>query len=209
MLRLLISILVAVYAIAFAFGALTAVRWPSIMMVMGWLLEDSLADGVKSVDWRQLGIAHGAPYLLASLCFYASAVSVSGRKRGAVLWYLMALVAGFPCVFLVSFEDGWWNDPSTAEGAIAGAAVGAILLLSAVYELRWRPARKAAVEDEEVDEASQREVIYVMAPPAEEGQVPQPGEVVRLRKGPVPAAIARQRASFAYHGRKMAARRKA
>ena len=209
MLRLLISMLVAVYAIAFAFGALTAVRWPSIVMVLGWLMEDSVADGLKQIDWRQLGIAHGAPYLLASLCFYASAVTVSGRKKGAVLWYLMALVAGFPCVFLVSFEPGWWNDPSPAEGAVSGAAVGAILLLSAVYELRWRAPRKAAPETEDPEDAPQREVIYVMAPPVEEGQAPQTGEVVRLKRGPVPAAIARQRASFAYHGRKMAARRKA
>ena len=39
MLRQLIAILITCFAIAFAFGALTAVRWPSIMMAVTWLAQ--------------------------------------------------------------------------------------------------------------------------------------------------------------------------
>uniref|UniRef100_UPI0030F7A463 hypothetical protein n=1 Tax=Hyphomonas sp. TaxID=87 RepID=UPI0030F7A463 len=138
MLRKLIASLIALYAIAFAFGALSAVRWPSIMMLVSWMVQDDIASGLDAVDWRALGIAYGAPYLLAALCFYCSAVMISGRRSGGVLWYVMGLCAGFPTVYLVSFENGWWQDPSIAEGAVAGAAIGAVLLLSAVYELRKR-----------------------------------------------------------------------
>ena len=141
MLRKLIASLIALYAIAFAFGALSAVRWPSIMMVVSWMVQDDIASGLDAVDWRALGIAYGAPYLLAALCFYCSAVMISGRRSGGVLWYVMGLCAGFPTVYLVSFESGWWQDPSIAEGAVAGAAIGAVLLLSAVYELRKRAPR--------------------------------------------------------------------
>ena len=101
MLRKLIASLIAVYAIAFAFGALTAVRWPSIMMMVSWIVHDDVAAGLEAVDWRALGIAYGAPYLLAALCFYASAAMIAGRRPGGVLWYIMGLAAGFPTVYLV------------------------------------------------------------------------------------------------------------
>ena len=121
MLRKLIASLIALYAIAFAFGALTAVRWPSIMMVVSWMVQDDIASGLDAVDWRALGIAYGAPYLLAALSFYCSSIMISGRRPGGVLWYVTGLCAGFPPVYLVSFESGWWRDPSIAEGAVAGA----------------------------------------------------------------------------------------
>ena len=101
--------------IAFAFGALTAVRWPSIMMAMSWIVQDDIAGGLESVDWRELGIAHGGPYLLAALCFYCSAAMIAAKRPGGVLWYVMGLFAGIPCLYLVTFEPGWWNDPSAAE----------------------------------------------------------------------------------------------
>lgn len=204
MLRKLIAVLITVYAIAFAFGALTAVRWPSIMMVMSWLVQDDIAGGLESVDWRQLGIAHGGPYLLAALCFYCSAAMISARRRGGVLWYVMGLFAGIPCLYLVTFEPGWWNDPSAAEGAVAGACAGAVLLLAAVWELRLRPVRPA---DAQVQDGA---APMILSSPVVVQQ-PQPAPAVAAKPAKpvfVPAAIARQRASFAAHGRKMQARRR-
>jgi hypothetical protein len=206
MLRKLIASLITIYAIAFAFGALTAVRWPSIMMAVAWIVQDDVAAGLDAVDWRALGIAYGAPYLLAALCFYCSAAMISGRRPGGVLWYVMGLCAGFPTVYLVSFEEGWWQDPSAAEGAVAGAAIGGLLLLSAVYELRRRPrVRVAAVADTAQPEPA------ATAPPPPSAPTPEVA-IIHPRPSPpkpvfVPAAIARQRASFAAHGRRMKARR--
>ncbi|KDA02415.1 hypothetical protein [Hyphomonas oceanitis] len=203
MLRKLIASLIAVYAIAFAFGALTAVRWPSIMMMVSWIVHDDVAAGLEAVDWRALGIAYGAPYLLAALCFYASAAMIAGRRPGGVLWYIMGLAAGFPTVYLVRFSDGWWNDPTPAEGAVAGAGIGALLLLSAVYELRKRKPVRVPLAEPAPAPAAQP----VAVAPAPEPQA----EPVRKRPAApkptfVPAAIARQRASFAAHGRRMHAK---
>mgnify|MGYP006402880099 CR=1 FL=1 len=195
MLRRLIAILLTVYAIAFAFGALTAVRWPSIMMALSWVVQDDIAGGLESVDWRQLGIAYGGPYLLAALCFYCSAAMIAAKRPGGVLWYLMGVVAGIPCLYLVTFEPGWWNDPSAAEGAIAGVCAGALLLMLAVWELRLRAPRQA--------ESPTQDAPLVLS---EARQRPVPAQPARPAF--VPAAIARQRASFAMHGRKMNARRR-
>ncbi len=139
MLRRLIAILLTVYAIAFAFGALTAVRWPSIVMVMGWIVADDVANGMSGVNWRELGIAHGAAYLFAALGYYASGATLAARKGGAVGWYLFALAFSIPSVFLVHFDPLWWQDPSAGEGAMAGLMAGALLLLIAVWELRRQP----------------------------------------------------------------------
>ena len=146
MLRRLIAILLTVYAIAFAFGALTAVRWPSIVMVMGWIVQDDVADGLKGVNWRELGIAHGAAYLFAAIGYYAAGATIAGRKGGAVGWYLLALAASIPSVFLVHFDPLWWQDPSAGEGAMAGLMAGAVLLFIAVWELRKRPVEMIDVE---------------------------------------------------------------
>ena len=137
--RRLIAVLLTVYAIAFAFGALTAVRWPSIVMVMGWIVTDDLANGMSGVNWRELGIAHGAAYLFAALGYYASGATLAARKGGAVGWYLFALAFSIPSVFLVHFDPLWWQDPGAGEGAMAGLMAGALLLLVAVWELRKQP----------------------------------------------------------------------
>lgn len=138
--RRLIAILLTIYAIAFAFGALTAVRWPSIVMVMGWIVTDELAGGINGVNWRELGIAHGGAYLFAALGYYASGAVLAARKGGAVGWYIFALAFSIPSVFLVHFDANWWENPSAGEGAMAGLMAGAMLLLIAVWELRKRPA---------------------------------------------------------------------
>lgn len=144
--RRLIAILLTIYAIAFAFGALTAVRWPSIVMVMGWIVQDDVANGLKGVNWRELGISHGAAYLFAALGYYASGATLAARKGGAVGWYIFALAFSIPSVFLVHFDANWWENPSAGEGAMAGLMAGALLLLIAVWELRKRPPEFMDVE---------------------------------------------------------------
>jgi hypothetical protein len=205
-LRRVISLLIACYAFAFAIGALAAVRWPSIMMAVGWMSEGDIPGGMAEVDWRQLGIAIGGPYLLAAVCFYASAVMVTARRHGAVIWFMLAVIAGFSCVFVVDFEPGWWRDPSAAEGAVAGAGVGAALLAMAVWDLRKRnpDSQKAASVTEAPVQIA--EPAPILAP------APTPNAAIIKRGKPKPrltsAAIMRQRESFVREGRKMQARRR-
>lgn len=197
--RRIIALLIALYAIAFAFGAMAAIRWPSLMMMAAFVLEDDAMAGLSGIDWRELGIAYGAPYFLAALCLYASALSLGKKKRSAMIWYLMGCVAGFPCVFLVDFETGWWRDPSVGEGAVAGAAAAAILLGIAVWQLIQKP-KQPVLEQAPQDPAAQAPIIVN---PAVEAQPTKP-----KRRKPVPAAIARQRAAWAAEGRKMLARQR-
>jgi len=204
--RKLIASFVACYAIAFAFGALTAVRWPSIMLVVSWLVKDQLAEGVATVNWRELGITHGGPYLIAAICFYASACLISTRRRGAVLWYVCGLAFGFPVFYLVTFEPGWWQDPSIAEGVVAGLGAIGVLLLVAVWELRHRPARPVE-EEAEVPPAEAVPVQVVIQQVAAEDAAPVVVRPAAAKPAYVSAAVARQRASFAHHGRKMQERR--
>lgn len=198
--RRLIALLIALYAIAFAFGAMAAIRWPSLMMLASFMLEEEAMAGLTGIDWRQLGIAYGAPYFLAALCFYAAALSLGNRKKAARVWYFMGAVAGFPCVFLVDFEAGWWRDPSVGEGAVAGAAAGAILLGIAVWELCRTPKLKLVQPEEPANEAQ----VVVLAQAAAELAKSSKKHARR----PVPAAIARQRAHFAAEGRKMMVRQR-
>ena len=191
--RQIIALLIAFYAIAFAFGAMAAIRWPSIMMFATFVLEKDPLEGLPAIDWRELGIIYGAPYFLAALSLYAAALSVGQRARGSVLWYVMGCTAGFPCVFLVDFEVGWWRDPSVGEGAVAGAAAGAVLLGIAVWLLRQGQKPKVKKVKEEAVEA-----------PAKIAPIVRPKKPMRR---PVAPAIARQRAHFAAEGRKMMARR--
>lgn len=200
--RRLIYLLLTAYAIAFAFGAMTAVRWPSIVMVMGWIVTDDVAGGLKTVDWRQLGIAHGGAYLLAAVCYYAAAATLAARKPGAVLWYVMALVASIPTIFLVHFDPEWWLDPSAGEGAMAGLVAGAALLLIAVWELRYRSPEEIA-EEREMLEAAPAPVVYQSAPVS---------AAPRKRRPPVfvsDVVVQRQRAMFIAQARRKQERRAA
>lgn len=203
--RRLIALLIALYAIAFAFGAMAAIRWPSIMMVAGFMLEDDVMSGLQGIDWRALGIVYGAPYFLAALCLYAAALSLGNKQKSARLWYVMGVVAGFPCVFLVDFEPGWWQNPSSAEGAVAGAAAGAVLLGIAVWELCRAPKPTKPVSDVTVPNDQVQQVVIVQAADLEQASKAKAKRAVRR---PVPAAIARQRAHFAAEGRKMALRQR-
>lgn len=205
MARRLIALLLIVYAMAFAFGAMTAVRWPSIVMVLGWIVADDVAGGLKLVDWRQLGITHGGAYLLASVCYYASAATIAARKKGAVLWYLMAMAASVPTIFLVHFDPEWWLDPSAGEGALAGLAAGAVLLLMAVWELRYRSPDEIAEEREMLEAAPMPAAVYQ---PAAMAAAP----ATRKRRPPVfisDVIVQRQRAMFIAQARRKAELRRA
>lgn len=196
--RRLISLLLIILAMAFAFGAMTAVRWPSIVMVLGWIVTDDVSGGLKSVDWRQLGIAHGGAYLLAALSYYAAAATIAARKKGAVLWYVMGMAASIPTILLVHFDAGWWQDPSAGEGAMAGLAAAALLLLIAVWELRYRSPEELAEEREMLEAAP---LAPAIAAPA-----------VRKTRPPVFVAdvvVQRQRALFIAQARRKAERRRA
>ena len=198
--RRLIALLIALYAIAFAFGAMAAIRWPSLMMLASFVLEEEAMTGLTGIDWRQLGIVYGAPYFLAALCFYAAALSLGNKQKAARMWYFMGAIAGFPCVFLVDFEAGWWRDPSAGEGVVAGAAAGAVLLGIAVWELCRSPKPVMTAPAEAPQDAQ----VIVMAQALAEAQ----SKPKRQYKKPVSAAVARQRAHFAAEGRKMMARQR-
>ena len=87
------------------------------------------------------------------------------------------------------------------EGAVAGAAAGAILLGIAVWELCRKPKPQPAPHV--VKTEGEPQVVYVQAPEPEPKKKP-----VRKYRTPVPAAIARQRAHFAAEGQRMMARRR-
>ena len=102
--------IVTIYAIAFAFGALTAVRWPSIVMVMGWIVQDDVKGGLDGVNWRELGIVHGAAYLFAALGYYASSALLGDPQgRCCQLVSVRACRLGAISVFLVHFNPNWWK----------------------------------------------------------------------------------------------------
>lgn len=205
--RQLIALLIAVYAIAFAFGAMAAIRWPSLMLFATLMLDGPVLEDMPVINWRELGIAYGAPYFLAALCLYASALTVGKRRRGSVLWYLLGCAAGFPCLFLVDFEPGWWRDPGPWEGLIVGAGAGAVLLGLAVWLLRQGQIRRrptpepaAAATLSEADAHALLLAVQAAAPTAPK---------TKPRRRAVSPAIARQRAHMAAEGRKMLARRRA
>ncbi|RIJ17458.1 hypothetical protein D1227_04320 [Henriciella mobilis] len=207
--RRLIALMIAALAIVFAFGALSAIRWPSIMMFVTMFIHPDPALGLDNINWRELGIVYGAPYFLASLCYYAAAVSVASRRPGSIIWYGMAMVASLPIYYLVDFEQGWWRDPSGPEGMVAGGSVIILLLGLAVLHLRLRKVRPAAIAADEEDGQvvlSQEQFEALMAR-TEPKANPEPAEPKPRRRRPVPAAIARQRAHFAAEGRRMRARK--
>ncbi len=203
--RRIVALLIAIYAIAFAFGAMAAIRWPSLMLLAGFMVEPDALGGLSEINWRELGIAFGAPYFLAALCFYAAALALGRGKADAMVWYMMGCFAGFPCVFLVDFEPGWWSNPSPAEGAIAGGALAALLLGMAVRELTFGPPRQR-ISDVPASDTSPPQQAGTPAPEA----LPKPQKKASRRplRRPVPAAIACQRAFLAAEGRRILARQR-
>ncbi|MEQ8557624.1 MAG: hypothetical protein RIB03_04835 [Henriciella sp.] len=207
--RRVIALMVAGLAIVFAFGALAAIRWPSIMMFLTLFFHPDPSLGLDNINWRELGIVYGAPYFLASLCYYAASVCVAGRRPGGVLWYAMGMVASTPIFYLVDFEQGWWRDPSGPEGMVAGGAIITLLLGYAVLMLRRRklPAGLPETDEEDGKVTLSQEQFDALVARTAPSVTPELITEKPRRRRPVPAAIARQRAHFAAEGRRMRARR--
>ncbi len=194
--RKLVAILISILAIGFAFAAMAAVRWPSIVMAINLASGGAPSATLDGIDWRELGIIYGGPYFLAALCLYASAAMVSARRPGGVKWYLLGCAAGFPCAFLVDFEPDWWRDPSASEGAVAGLAVVAGLLAVAVWDLRLRRhKRQPAPLSASVATPPEPQVQPQPAPKPPRPRPVAPGT-------PFPNAVARNRAAFIAQGRR-------
>lgn len=207
--RRLIAFLIALLAIAFAFASLAAIRWPSIVMFLGLFFHPDPSLGLEAVNWRELGFAYGAPYFLASLCYYASAASVGRRAKGAPAWYVLGCCAASPSLYMVHFDTGWWMDPGSAQGIWAGGAVIVALLGTAVFLLRHRrPHEEAADEAPAGGVHLTQEQFDALIARRDAVRAPEPAPETprQRRRGPVPAAIARQRAQFAADGRRMLAR---
>lgn len=197
------SFLTALLAILFAFGALVSVRWPSLIMAGGLVGTGDVASGLADVNWRQLGVTYGGPYFLAALCFYFSALATYNRRHGAFTWFVFACAAGFPVAFFVDFEAGWWRELSLTELCVLNAAALSILLAWAVWDLRQRRniAAEPAYHHEHEEEYELEDFIEEIEPE------PAPVRPAR-RRGPMPAAIMRQRQMFAAQGRKQLARQR-
>ncbi|MEM7768398.1 MAG: hypothetical protein AAF253_13075 [Pseudomonadota bacterium] len=182
--------MVAIMAVAFAFGAMAAIRWPSILMLVGLFTDTGMEDTLQTFNWREFGILHGVPYFIAAMAFYASAALIAKRKPGALNAYLLGCATGFPAAMLVDFEPGWWRDPSTAEGIVAGGGVIAVLLLLAVWDLRFqRRAPRAVALSAAVSPGSELAAAAKKAP--------------ARPVGPPSAAVMATRAQFVRDGQKM------
>jgi len=192
--RKLISYMIAIMAVSFAFGAMAAIRWPSILLLVGLFTETGIDDTLKTFNWREFGILHGIPYFIAAMAFYTSAALVAKRKPGGVNAYLLGCATGFPAAMLVDFEPGWWRDPSTAEGIVAGGGVIAVLLLLAIWDLRFRRRNPRAV------------ALSAAVNPGSE-LAKQPRKPARPA-GPPSAAVMATRAQYVRDGQRMLERQK-
>lgn len=220
MIRKIVALFVALYAIGFAFAAFTAIRWPSLVAAGALLGEEAsvFSQIQAAMNWRELGIHIGVPYLLAALCFHASATLVSRKGHGAVRWFVLGAITGVPPLLLLDFEAGWWRSPDAYEQGVLFAGVCLLFLFSMVWELRARRGGKSGAQPAEAQPVMAQPSI-VVAPP-QHLQKPslhpqtyaQPAMALAaqparpVRRKPVPAAIARQRACFAEYGRKQMAR---
>ncbi len=166
--------------------------------------EREMAEGLRDINWRQLGVTYGAPYFLAALSFHFSALATSNCRHGSFTWFIFGCAAGFPVAFFVDFEPGWWRAPSLGELSLLNAAALSVLLAWAIWDLRQREQRAPGGAEAAPDI---QPVVLVEDDVYDEEPVVEP--VVRpRRRGPVPAAIARQRQLFAEHGRKQLARQR-
>ena len=175
------------------------------MMVLVMFFHPDPSLGLESVNWRELGFVYGAPYFLGSLCFYAAAASLA-RRQGSLLWYGMGCAAVSPSLLMLHFSGPWWMDPSGLQGILVGGAVILVMLgLAAILledEHNDGP-RIVTADGEQGVHLSREQFAQLMA----QRNAPEKQEAApKRRRGPVPAAIARQRAQFAADGRRMLAR---
>ena len=216
MVRKPVALVVALYAIAFAFLAMTAVRWPTIMTAVALVFREGSAD-LSGFDWRGVGLLFGIPYLIAAVFFQISSFALATRQHGAVTAFVFGCATGFPSVFVLDFRLDGWTAPTDAEWMVIWLAGGTLLLLGAVWDLRRRPAPDAP----EVMQASAQPMAAGLPPllsarasrtsaaaPADRAFTPLPSTPAQA-KAPrkprlkyVPPAVARNRQRWAAEGRR-------
>ncbi len=147
MVRKPVAFVVALYAIAFAFLAMTAVRWPTIMTAVALVFREGSAD-LSGFDWRGVGLHFGIPYLVAAVFFQISSFALATRQHGAVTAFVFGCATGFPSVFVLDFRREWWIAPSQGEWIAVWLAGGTLLVLGSVWDLRRRPAPEAPRTDQ-------------------------------------------------------------
>jgi MFS family permease len=221
MLRSIIAITIALYAIGFACAALAAVRWPSLLMMAALFDNGSgVATALnEKMNWRELGLSFGLAYLVAAFFFYSCATCVARRKAGSIIFYILGVGLGFVPLMVFNFEADWWQSPDTFQQTVLFSGVMTLFLFGALLELDR--ARKAARKDAarqgkqlrmtteqgNVSPAMTIGAAPVSAPVLDSVPAPVSAPAMkRARRKPVPAAIARQRESFAAHGRRARSR---
>lgn len=208
MMRQSIALVTALHAIGFAFVAMAAVRWPSLIAVGALFAEGTspMAELQGLVDWREIGLNYGAPYFMAAICFYAASTLVQRQARGAILFFVLGVACGFPPFLLFEFEPGWWNSPNLFEQCVLASAILNFVILAVLWDLSNR--HESVESGGAVTEDDPLVLAHRVAQPAVEAVSPTVAvERKPVRRRPVPPAIARQRASFAAHGRRALARR--
>ncbi|MEM9670218.1 MAG: hypothetical protein AAF950_14950 [Pseudomonadota bacterium] len=205
MYRQSVAFLIAIYAIGFAFVALAALRWPSLLMIGAAFAYTGspLTELPIAVSWREIGLIYGTPYFFAALLFYASSTLVQRKGRGAIVTFLLGVGVGFPPFLIFDFQPGWWGEPSLFESVMLIAAAITSLLLLMIWQLRWqspKPASPLVLSNAIVRIPEGRPVMTV------DSHTPSAEAPVARRRRAVAPAIARQRASFAAHGRRQLAR---
>jgi len=213
MVRKPVAFLVALYAIAFAFLAMTVVRWPTLMSAVAVMFREESTD-LAGIDWRALGLEYGAAYLAAALFFQISSFAIATRQHGAFTAFVFGCATAFPMVFLFEMRAGWMAAPRTEEWAVVWMAGATLLLLGAVWDLRRRP------EQEPIRPAPRQEVrpedltiqgagfpLGGAQPQQAEAETQQKktkkaAKPVKRRWRPVPPAVAAQRRQWAEDARR-------
>lgn len=208
MVRFSVSLVTALYALGFAFVALAAVRWPSVLAAAALFGDEaSQLDRLQAmINWRELGIVTSAPYFFAAFCFYTSATLLRRYSRSAIVWFVLGAGIGFPPFILFDFAPGWWQNPDPFEQGVMFAGIVTFFLFGAVLDLckYKRPVVSGVQNAEAPAEPVLLDQIVIPVTTVTQNTEEMPRKKVQRR--PVPAAIARQRASFAAHGRRALAR---
>ena len=204
MTRAVVSSVTALYALSFVFVALAAIRWPSLI-ALGALFgeEANQFDRLQAlINWRELGILTALPYFLAAFCFHSVTTLLERYRRGAPVWFLLGSLSGFLPFILFDFEPDWWRNPNIFEQCICLAAIITFFLYGFVSDLsveRRKPAPKSKTVKASPEPLILKQTVSPAVSPVEETEK-APVKAKRYR--PIPAAIARQRASFAMHGQR-------
>lgn len=213
MARRMLPFIIVIYAAAFAFAAMTALRLPSMALIQQLAFEYGFgpqAPGLGEIDWRHVSILLGGPYLAASFCFYISAVLIRARLRLGGLFFKFGVGLGFASVFLFEFRSEWWQAPSLWETVVLAAACATALIYLGII---WIYEFETPNEKREERQAEAEQLLPAEPKPVSEPQPipiatkpkrpPKPRHPVRR---PSPAVL-RQRAAMAEAGRRMLAKR--